>query len=257
MDDTVFNQKTPLRRKWKFSLVELLITIAIIAILAGALLPALNSARLKAVSITCTGNLKQLYTGISTYVSDSDGWLPFKPQQYNPEPQWAVLLTTYIMKDKHYIPSIGGAAELKGVFFCPARKLPTESPWWPAETEPASHSSSNYRETVRRVNTEMELRSRSGGWRNETSAIESGPGEKRLEKVLDGSAILTEKDYDSRNPYKNNASLPRNYDRLLLNKRAPAWHLHQGSCNFLMKAGNVRILNKYSRQHISTDWIIK
>lgn len=257
MSNTIFNKKTPLRRKWKFSLIELLITIAIIAILAGTLLPVLNSARLKAVSITCTGNLKQLYTGISIYVSDSDGWLPFQPQQYNPEPQWAILLATYTVKDKYYIPYKGGAAELKGVFFCPARKIPTESPWWPEDTELAPHTSSNYRETIRYVKTEMELGSRFGGWKNETSAGESGPGEKRLERVLDGSAILTEMDYANRNPYRNNTCVPRNYERNSPNRLAPAWHLHQDSCNFLMKAGNVRTLNKYSRNLISTDWIIK
>ena len=44
----------------RFTLIELLIVIAIIAILAGMLLPALNQARHKAQSLRCTNNLQQL-----------------------------------------------------------------------------------------------------------------------------------------------------------------------------------------------------
>ena len=60
----------------KFTLIELLITIAIIAILAGLLLPALGSARKKAYSIQCTGNLKQLGMGMSMYWNTYEEMLP-------------------------------------------------------------------------------------------------------------------------------------------------------------------------------------
>ena len=59
-----------------FTLIELLIVIAIIAILAALLLPALNKARQKANSIRCISNTKQLGTSMQMYVDDNNGWFP-------------------------------------------------------------------------------------------------------------------------------------------------------------------------------------
>ena len=44
----------------RFTLVELLTVIAVIAVLCAMLLPALNSAKLKGMAIQCTNNQKQL-----------------------------------------------------------------------------------------------------------------------------------------------------------------------------------------------------
>lgn len=54
-------------RKINFTIVKLLTVISIIAILAGMLLPALNSARDKARTVGCISNLKQLTTAFIMY----------------------------------------------------------------------------------------------------------------------------------------------------------------------------------------------
>lgn len=76
-----------------FTLIELLIVIAIIAILASLLLPALGQARNKGHYIQCTNNLKQLGLAMMQYLEDHDeyymrGKMPLPGCGVNTEYEW-------------------------------------------------------------------------------------------------------------------------------------------------------------------------
>jgi prepilin-type N-terminal cleavage/methylation domain-containing protein len=60
----------------RFTLVELLVAIAIIAILASLLLPSLGEARFRANRVADLSNMRQITVGHLLYAGDSDGWLP-------------------------------------------------------------------------------------------------------------------------------------------------------------------------------------
>ena len=60
----------------KFTLLELLIVIAIMAILVSMLLPGLNRARENARSTACVNTLKTLGFGIASYTNDNHDYLP-------------------------------------------------------------------------------------------------------------------------------------------------------------------------------------
>src|SRR5436190_20517108 len=62
-----------------FTLVELLVVIAVIAILAGLLLPSLSRAKEKTKATICSNNLKELQLASLLYASDNNEYFPRNP----------------------------------------------------------------------------------------------------------------------------------------------------------------------------------
>ena len=74
-----------------FTLIELLVVIAIIAFLAALLLPALQSAKARAHTTVCTGNLKQLQLAWQMYTQENgDALAPnyARPSLFFPKENW-------------------------------------------------------------------------------------------------------------------------------------------------------------------------
>jgi len=67
-------------RNQAFTLIELLTVIAIIALLAAMLLPAISSAREKGRRAVCSSNLRQIGIAITSYAQDNFGSIPYGPK---------------------------------------------------------------------------------------------------------------------------------------------------------------------------------
>jgi prepilin-type N-terminal cleavage/methylation domain-containing protein len=97
-----------------FSLLELLLVIAVIAILAALLLPALSRAKARAQQTVCVSNLHQIGLGIILYAEDSNDAFP---PSTNRAP---AAFTAYSQLMKSYVGLTGTKPERAKLFSCPA-----------------------------------------------------------------------------------------------------------------------------------------
>jgi prepilin-type N-terminal cleavage/methylation domain-containing protein len=75
-----------------FTLIEVLVTIAVAAVLVGLLLPALARSREAARGAVCLSNLRQIYVACRAYANEHEGYGPAIGQPYGSLPNWALVV---------------------------------------------------------------------------------------------------------------------------------------------------------------------
>ncbi len=131
------------RNRAAFTLLELLIVIAIISILAAILFPVISSARERAREATCESNLKQIGLAMTQYQQDNDELFPDRPDlKATPNPPWGT--TTYPTSD----PRCGWAPQVLDPY------VKSSNIWWcPSVAETSLATDQHVLETVNGVST--------------------------------------------------------------------------------------------------------
>lgn len=107
-----------------FTLIELMVVIAIIAILASLLLPALALAKEKARTVSCLSNLRQIGVAIHMYANDNDDQLVAvefdrrNGAQY--QQGWPTLLVLGGYADSVRAPDFYNFSTRPSIFRCPS-----------------------------------------------------------------------------------------------------------------------------------------
>ena len=109
-----------------FTQIELLVVVALLAVLAAILLPALTGAQRAARDVQCASNIRQLCIGLLTYAGDWKGKFPPNIHWYDPPRPtkgnfWMdeERLGPYVPSGMFYEPNIGYRGRIGGVFVCP------------------------------------------------------------------------------------------------------------------------------------------
>jgi len=91
-------------RRAGFSLIELLVVLAIVVLLAGLLMPAMRLVRQAAKAAQCMSSLRQTGIAMQAYVLDNEGYYPTARQDgvsgaFSGQRHWYELLQNYVESD--------------------------------------------------------------------------------------------------------------------------------------------------------------
>ena len=104
-----------------FTLVELLVVIAVIAMLLSILMPALSKGRHQAKFVVCRSNLKQINLAAIMWSRDNDDWV--LPATWDRNPMQGQTKSGYRLN-----PYLGAEAQGKNIYICPANNKSSGGP---------------------------------------------------------------------------------------------------------------------------------
>ena len=250
------------KKETNFTLIELLVVVAIITILASLLLPALSKARERSKQSVCLNNEKQLYVGLTLYVSDFNNWLP-APLGRN---RWVGYISKYMSTSSHVdllrssssgnnIDMTFRTDKLMSPYACPSISQVDSYPMWKSgETvQPLYHSSYLFTS-----NQNTQYGTRRGGWiiATDWSTVDAANYFRKMDMIRPGSAIVGESYYYCKQNGETTNTARTSSDVGLLSgwaagvvvgdsteSMAPAWRYHSFSANFLFVDGHAANLN--------------
>lgn len=130
------------RARTAFSLIDLLVSMAVVAVLIALLMPSLSSIREAARRVVCASNVRQIGLGIAMYADDDKGLLPYTKfanvNRSHAESQSMVILRDApqtwdglgLLYSAEYL-------DASGVFYCPSHHgnhpRAAYAPFWTGE----------------------------------------------------------------------------------------------------------------------------
>ena len=137
-----YDQSMRLNRRRAFTLIELMIVIAIIGVLVGLLMPTLGKARESARRATCLSNLRQVHQSFLLFAEEYDGRVPigYRAIQGKPVKQFNSMIYSGTSQKFCLFGMLYQSGYLKQpeVFYCPSNSDPqstfnsSDNPWPPA-----------------------------------------------------------------------------------------------------------------------------